>query len=62
MTTTARRLWLRLEPVHDVIYFSPRSLEQAGRLGLRGYWMGHFAFRAAPLGPVGPAVVTSVFW
>lgn len=62
MTTTARRLWQWLEPVHALVYFSPHSREQAAALGLRGYWMGYFAFRAAPLGPVGPAVVTSVFY
>jgi hypothetical protein len=61
-TTTARRLWQWLEPVHALVYFSPRSREQAAALGLRGFWMGYFAFRAAPLGPVGPAVVTSVFY
>jgi hypothetical protein len=62
MTHTARRLWQRLEPVHDVTYFSPHSREQADALGMRGYWMGYFAFRAAPLGPVGPAVVTAAFY
>jgi hypothetical protein len=65
MTATpelARQLWIRFEVVHDVLYFSPRTVERAGALGLRGYWMGYFAFRAAPLGPVGPAVVTAVFF
>jgi hypothetical protein len=58
----ARRLWARYEPLHDVLYFSPYAREAASALGLKGYWMGYFAFRAAPLGPVGPAPVTAVFY
>jgi hypothetical protein len=58
----ARQLWQRFEVVHDVFYFSPHPAEAAKALGLRGYWMGYFAFRAAPLGPVGPATVTAVFY
>ena len=58
----ARRLWERFEVVHDVAYFSPRVAEAARGLGLKGYWMGYFALRAAPLGPVGPATVTAVFF
>jgi hypothetical protein len=57
-----RQLWVRFEAIHDLIYFSPRRAEQADALGLRGYWMGYFAFRAAPLGPVGPATVTALFF
>ena len=30
--------------------------------GLRGFWSGYFAQRAAPLGPVGPGVVTAAFY
>jgi hypothetical protein len=59
---TSRELWLRYEPIHDLIYFSPRRGEQADALGLRGFWMGYFAFRAAPLGPVGPEIVTAAFF
>ncbi len=58
----SRELWYRFEVVHDILYFSPRTAEQAAALGLRGYWMGYFAFRAAPLGPVGPATVTAAFF
>jgi hypothetical protein len=60
--TTAREMWLRYEPIHDLVYFSPRRTEQADALGLRGFWMGYFAFRAAPLGPVPPEVVTATFF
>ena len=58
----ARRLWARYEPLHDVVYFSPYAREAATALGLKGYWMGYFAFRAAPLGPVGPAAITAAFY
>jgi hypothetical protein len=58
----ARRLWARYEPLHDVLYFSPYVREAASALGLKGYWMGYFAFRAAPLGRVVPAAVTAAFY
>lgn len=60
--SVARRLWLRYEPFHDIIYFSPRATEEAARLGLRGFWMSYFAYRAAPLGRVEPATVTATFF
>lgn len=60
--SVARRLWARYEPLHDVLYFSPYVREAASALGLKGYWMGYFAFRAAPLGPVVPAAVTAAFY
>ena len=60
--STSRELWLRYEPIHDVIYFSPRRTEQADALGLRGFWMGYFAFRSAPLGAVPPDVVGAMFF
>jgi hypothetical protein len=31
-------------------------------VGLRGFWMGYFAARAAPLGAVGPATVWATFF
>ena len=36
-----------------------RAFEDAG---LRGFWMGYFAGRSAPLGPVPAEVVTAVFY
>ena len=60
--STSRELWFRYEPVHDLIYFSPRRTEQADALGLRGFWMGYFAFRSAPLGAVPPDVVGATFF
>lgn len=59
--TLTRRLWTLFEPVHAVTYFSPECLEANRRAGLRGYWMGYFGSRAAPMGAVSPGVVTAAF-
>ncbi|MGW2613737.1 SCO6745 family protein [Streptomyces sp. NPDC001500] len=59
--TVARAMWERFEPVHQLVYFAPEVREAADGLGMRGYWMGYFALRAAPLGPAPAAVVTSSF-
>ncbi len=56
-----RRLWTLFEPVHAVTYFSAECVEANRRLGLRGYWMGYFGSRAAPMGAVSPGVVAAVF-
>ena len=53
---------MAFEPVHAVVYFDPECLAAMDGLGLRGFWMGYFAGRAAPLGPVGPAPVTAAFF
>ncbi|MCU1459324.1 MAG: hypothetical protein JWL73_3416 [Actinomycetia bacterium] len=57
----ARKLWLSLEALHDVVYFAPGVRDAGMALGLRGFWMTYFAFRAAPMGPVGPEVVIATF-
>jgi hypothetical protein len=59
---TARRLWALGEPLHAVIYFAGEVGEAAEKAGLRGFWQTYFALRAAPLGPVGPEVVTATFY
>lgn len=59
---TARRLWALAEPFHALTYFARECRDAAESAGLRGFWNGYFAFRAAPLGPVGPEVVTAVFY
>ncbi|MFC5181001.1 SCO6745 family protein [Actinomadura harenae] len=56
-----RRLWTLFEPVHGITYFAPECAEANKRVGLRGYWMGYFGSRAAPMGAVSPGVVTAVF-
>jgi hypothetical protein len=64
MTTpaTARRLWAIAEPYHALTYFAAESRTAAEERGLRGFWRGYFAMRAAPLGPVGAPVVTAAFY
>jgi hypothetical protein len=60
-THPARRLWVTLETVHDVVYFAGDVRAAGLALGLRGFWMTYFAFRAAPLGPVPAAPVVAAF-
>lgn len=58
----ARRFFERFEPVHAVTYFSPESRAAFDGLGYRGFWMGYFAGRSAPLGVVPIDVVTAMFY
>jgi hypothetical protein len=58
----ARRLWSRLEPIHVVTYFSPEARAALSAAGYKGFWMGYFAGRAAPMGPVGAEVVLATFY
>jgi hypothetical protein len=50
--TLARRFWAAIEPLHSIVYFAPGPVEAARKVGLRGFWMGYFAGRVAPLGRV----------
>ncbi len=58
----ARGLWHLIEPIHAVTYFAPEAAAAFSDVGYRGFWMGYFAGRAAPLGPVGPEAVTALFY
>jgi hypothetical protein len=58
---TARLLWSLAEPFHALTYFAEEAAAQFEAAGLRGFWSGYFAGRAAPLGAVGPEVVTATF-
>jgi hypothetical protein len=60
-THPARRLHHRLETIHAVTYFAEESRAAAGEIGFKGFWMGYFGFRAAPLGPCGPGQVEAIF-
>ncbi|RKN48701.1 SCO6745 family protein [Micromonospora endolithica] len=55
-------MWTHYEPVHAVTYFHPRSRAATEAIGLRGYWRGYFAGRAAPLGAVDAAPVVAAFF
>jgi hypothetical protein len=58
----ARRFFDRFEPIHAVTYFAPEARAALDGLGYRGFWMGYFAARSAPLGVVAPEVVTAIFY
>lgn len=58
----ARHLWQLTEPIHAVVYFSPEPIAAMKAAGYRGYWMGYFAQRSAPLGEVSAEVVHAIFY
>ncbi|MFI0714806.1 hypothetical protein ACH4SK_30105 [Streptomyces inhibens] len=60
MDLQARSLWLVTEPLHAVCYFDEKCRALGKDLGLKGFWMGYFASRTAPLGAVEPAAATAV--
>ncbi|MFF3644313.1 hypothetical protein [Streptomyces sp. NPDC002564] len=55
----SRTLWLRTEPLHAVVYFDERCRGLGRAVGLKGFWMGYFAARTAPMGRVGPGVAAA---
>lgn len=55
-------MWRAVEPIHAVTYFAPEPKAACEALGTRGYWMGYFAQRAAPLGAVPPELVAALFY
>lgn len=57
-----RLLWQLFETIHAVTYFDASAATAATEAGYRGFWMGYFAQRAAPLGAVGPAIVQAAFY
>ncbi len=58
----ARLVWQYGEPIHAVVFFAPETRAATDELGLKGGWMSYFGCRAAPLGAVSAAVVTSIFY
>ena len=55
-------MWTLFEPIHAVTYFAPEARAAYEQAGLRGFWRGYFAGRAAPLGAASAAVVTASFF
>ena len=51
-----------VEPLHSHVYFAPETDEHLVAIGLRPGRMVYFAGRAAPMGAVGPGVVTATFY
>jgi Helix-turn-helix family len=60
-TTLARAMWTLYEPIHAITYFAAEARAEFEQAGLRGFWRGYFAGRAAPLGAIGPAPVVGLF-
>jgi hypothetical protein len=58
----ARRMYELIEPICLVNFFSDEPNEAMAELGLRTYWDGYFAGRAAPLGRVPAEVVDAAFY
>lgn len=50
------------EPYHTLVYFAPEVRQAFKDLGMKGYWMGYFASRAAPMGQVPAEVVIATFY
>ena len=61
-SATARDLWLAIEPIHAVIYFAPDIRAELADAGTKGFWMGYFGARAAPMGAVSAGVVNATFF
>jgi hypothetical protein len=59
---TARQLWVVTESLHAVTYFAPACRGALRDAGLKGFWAGYFAARAAPLGAVGAGPVAAAFF
>ncbi|MCP4225449.1 MAG: hypothetical protein GY773_19100 [Actinomycetia bacterium] len=57
----ARALARVVEPFHGITYYS-RELADMRPHGYRGWWHAYFGYRPAPLGPVGAATVTAIFY
>src|SRR3954466_14551464 len=60
--TTVASAHRSLEPLHNHIYFAPETDERLTGVGLRPGRMCYFAGRAAPMGAVGPGLVTATFY
>ncbi|MFD3994800.1 hypothetical protein [Streptomyces sp. NPDC058583] len=57
-------MWHLLEPLHALLYYAPEAFDEAAALGYdtSERWPSYFAWRAAPLGPVGPDRVADTFY
>ena len=59
---TARTIWHHVETVNAVTYFAAECRDAPASVGLKGFWMGYFACRAAPMGAVDAGVVEATFF
>lgn len=58
----ARVFWKLMEPIHAVTYFAQACRDGFTEVGLKGFWMGYFAGRAAPLGACHASTVRATFY
>ena len=59
---TSRQLWVAIESIHAVTYFAAQCRQALRDAGVKGFWAGYFAARAAPLGVVGAGPVVAAFY
>ena len=59
MTTT--EFWRAAESIHSVVYYAPETKARYQATGLKGFWMGYIASRAAALGTPSPELVIATF-
>lgn len=57
----ARALARMVEPFHAITYYSAEMADLTDA-GYRGWWHAYFGYRPAPMGPVGPGIVTATFY
>jgi hypothetical protein len=60
--TFARDMWKAIEPLHAVTYFAEECRKANGDVGLKGFWMGYFGSRGAPLGAVSAGTIQATFF
>lgn len=58
----SRTIWHHLEPINAVAYFCPELTGALSQLGFKGFWMGYFAARAAPMGRASAGAVEATFF
>ncbi|MGP4027664.1 SCO6745 family protein [Actinomadura sp. 3N407] len=58
----ARDMWKATEPLHTVTYFAEECRTANKEVGLKGYWMGYFGSRGAPLGAVSAGTIEATFF
>ncbi|MES9542975.1 hypothetical protein [Actinomadura sp. NPDC000600] len=58
----ARDMWKVVEPLHAVTYFAEECRKANGDVGLKGFWMGYFGSRGAPLGAVSAGTIQATFF
>lgn len=58
----ARDMWKVTEPLHAVTYFAEECRTANKEVGLKGYWMGYFGSRGAPLGAVSAGTIEATFF